>query len=132
MVGNDKLKDAFIDSLKGDPVARDKFGTIIGKDDYVIFGTGSQAAADLNFGKVVKINYKMSKAKEKERVSSVTVRCIDKYRSWRYVNNDAADKATEIKGYIVSPRKRAFQSFSSSWVTDTIPDWVKELLDEDE
>jgi len=127
MVG-DKIKDAFLDSLKGDPVARDKFGTIIGKDDFIIFGTGSQAAADLNFGRVIKINYKLTKDKKKERVSSVTVRCIDKATSWRWQDKEL----DEVNGFICSPRKRAFNSFARSFVTDDVPEFVKELLDGDD
>ena len=82
---------------------------------------------------MVKVNYSEDKwgdNKGKEKVSSVTVRCIEKANSWRIKKSD--EDVKEVNGYVMAPRKRAFQRFSTSWVTDAVPDFIKELLGDDE
>lgn len=76
----DRKRIEFVSKLKDKPYACDVFNRAIRPGDVLIFGTGTQSAAGLNFGLVEKFNYKIadkwtSAARDgDEYVSSVTVK----------------------------------------------------------
>jgi len=73
----DRKRIEFVSKLKDKPYACDVFNRAIQPGDILIFGTGTQSAAGLNFGLVEKFNYKehgYGTRKGDEYVSSVTVK----------------------------------------------------------
>jgi hypothetical protein len=76
----DRKRIEFVSKLKDKPYACDVFNRAIQPGDILIFGTGTQSAAGLNFGLVEKFNYKIGDTytyhipKGEEYVSSVTVK----------------------------------------------------------
>jgi len=127
-MAGDKIKDAFIDTLKGKPLAKDKFGTIIGIGDYLCWGTGSQAAANLNFGRVVKINYNKANFRHEAGtiVSSISTVAIEKNNQYRHKDY----KGKIINGYVRSSRKKTISNISASFVLEHPPKLVTELCDD--
>jgi hypothetical protein len=77
---SDRKRIEFVSKLKDKPYACDVFNRAIRPGDILIFGTGTQSAAGLNFGLVEKFNYKIANhrtynhEKNSEYVSSVTVK----------------------------------------------------------
>ena len=129
---DDKIKNAFVDTLKGKPVAKDVFGTVIGKGDFICWGAGSQKASQLNFGRVMKINYKKD-YNGIERVSSVTCKVMKQHMDWDYrakIKEGKVPAPREVKGFHISHRKQAVTSFQSSWVLDNPPEAMLELFNE--
>lgn len=76
----DRKRIEFISRLKDKPYACDVFNRAIRPGDILIFGTGTQSAAGLNFGLVEKFNYKTANLwthnhqTGDDYVSSVTVK----------------------------------------------------------
>jgi hypothetical protein len=76
----DRKRIEFVSKLKDKPYACDVFNRAIRPGDILIFGTGTQSAAGLNFGLVEKFNYKTADRWMHEHkigddyVSSVTVK----------------------------------------------------------
>ncbi len=76
----DRKRIEFVSKLKDKPYACDVFNRAIQPGDILIFGTGTQSAAGLNFGLVEKFNTKIADhttyhhPTNEEYVSSVTVK----------------------------------------------------------
>ena len=73
----DRKRIEFVGKLKDKPYACDVFNRAIQPGDILIFGTGTQSAAGLNFGLVEKFNYKIinyGTRQGEEYVSSATVK----------------------------------------------------------
>ena len=76
----DRKRVEFVNKLKDKPYACDIFNRAIQPGDILIFGTGTQSAAGVNFGLVEKFNYKKAghrtyhHAVGDDYVSSVTVK----------------------------------------------------------
>jgi len=76
----DRKRIEFVNKLKDKPYACDIFNRAIQPGDILIFGTGTQSAAGVNFGLVEKFNYKTAghmtyhHVKGEDYVSSVTVK----------------------------------------------------------
>lgn len=82
----DRKRIEFVSKLKDKPYACDVFNRAIQPGDILIFGTGTQSAAGLNFGLVEKFNYKLGDTytphipKYEKYVSSVTVKVANVWR----------------------------------------------------
>lgn len=83
----DRRRIEFVGKLKDKPYACDVFNRAIRLGDILIFGTGTQRAAGLNFGLVERFNYKIANLRSyrdqlgDEYVSSVTVKVAKVYNN---------------------------------------------------
>ena len=110
---SDRKRVEFVSKLKDKPYACDVFNRAIQPGDILIFGTGTQSAAGLNFGLVEKFNYKTHQnysryhnhVKGEEYVSSVTVKVA---KVWR-------DKITLMN-------RRGLASFREACILDNPPE----------
>ena len=133
-MAGDKKKDAFVDTLKGKPVPRDMFGTIIGIGDYICWGTGAQKATGVCFGRVVKINLNKNTygVEDGTRVSSVSCETVRKTFSLdeRRKNMHKDGSVKVINGFHKANRKASVSQWKTAWVLDNPPKTVVELLDD--
>ena len=113
----DRKRVEFVNKLKDKPYACDIFNRAIQPGDILIFGTGTQSAAGVNFGLVEKFNYKTAThmtynhAKDAEYVSSVTVKVAT-------VRNDQ----------IRLQNRRGLASFRDACILDNPPDSIMSVF----
>lgn len=113
----DRKRIEFVSKLKDKPYACDVFNRAIQPGDILIFGTGTQSAAGLNFGLVEKFNYKTAdrwtyNAEEGEDyVSSVTVKV-----------------ATVWNDKIQLQNRRGLSSFGRACILDNPPEDIVEVF----
>ena len=111
----DRKRVEFVNKLKDKPYACDIFNRAIQPGDILIFGTGTQSAAGLNFGLVEKFNYKdhvsYSSKKVEEYVSSVTVKVAT-------VRNDI----------IRLQNRRGLASFREACILDNPPENIMDVF----
>ena len=113
----DRKRIEFVSKLKDKPYACDVFNRAIQPGDILIFGTGTQSAAGLNFGLVEKFNYKIAgrgtyhHKTDEEYVSSVTVKVA---KVW----NDS----------IRLQNRRGLASFTEACILDNPPDDIVDVF----
>lgn len=116
----EQAKDSFVKILRGKQVPRDMFGTIINIGDILVFGSGSQSASALKFGRVEKINYNgVDRETGEEKLSSVTITPVE--RRWN-------PKTQEVSLRITN--KRGLTGYKTSWVITNVPPIVSDALAE--
>ena len=109
----DRKRVEFVNKLKDKPYACDIFNRAIQPGDILIFGTGTQSAAGVNFGLVEKFNYKTADyrtyhhAKGEDYVSSVTVKVAQ-------VRNDKVQLRN----------RRGLASFNDACILDNPPESI--------
>lgn len=113
----DRKREIFVNKLKGKDFPRDSFSRAIQPGDIIIFGTGTQNAAGLNFGLVEKFNYKTGidyQTKDKTKyVSSITVKVAT-------VNNNK----------IILHNRRGLARFRAACILDFPPKEIIEVFEE--
>ena len=127
-----KDRDAFIKTLKGDPVPKDMFGTVIDIGDYICWGAGGGLASALNFGRVCKINHKTDRTGDK-KVTSVTVERVKNSIDWetrKKIKIGKMEQPKEINGFHKSHRKHAVSNYSNAWIMEHPPRTIAELFED--
>ncbi len=113
----DRKRVEFVNKLKDKPYACDIFNRAIQPGDILIFGTGTQSAAGLNFGLAEKFNYKTAdynrhgRKKGEDYVSSVTVKVAT-------VRNDI----------IRLQNRRGLASFREACILDNPPENIMDVF----
>lgn len=110
----DRKRIEFVSKLKDKPYASDVFNRAIQPGDILIFGTGTQSAAGLNFGLVEKFNYKIidyGKREGEEYVSSITVKVATVWRNTIRLQN-----------------RRGLASYSEACILDNPPEDIVEVF----
>ena len=113
----DRKRIEFVSKLKDKPYACDVFNRAIQPGDILIFGTGTQSAAGLNFGLVEKFNTKTAGQNDyrhsagADYVSSVTVKVAT-------VRNDT----------IRLQNRRGLASFREACILDNPPENIVEVF----
>lgn len=113
----DRKRIEFVSKLKDKPYACDVFNRAIQPGDILIFGTGTQITAGLNFGLVEKFNYKTANDEThhhrsgEDYVSTVTVKVA---KVW----NDT----------IRLQNRRGLASFREACILDNPPEDIVEIF----
>ena len=110
----DRKRIEFVSKLKDKPYACDVFNRAIQPGDILIFGTGTQSAAGLNFGLVEKFNYKVidyGSRKGEEHVSSVTVKVAKVWRDSIRLQN-----------------RRGLASYNEACILDNPPEGILDVF----
>ena len=113
----DRKRIEFVSKLKDKPYACDIFNRAIQPGDILIFGTGTQSAAGLNFGLVEKFNYKIC-----------TGRTYRREKGEEYVSSVTVKVATVRNDIIRLKNRRGLASFNDACILDNPPESIMSVF----
>jgi len=113
----DRKRIEFVSKLKDKPYACDIFNRAIQPGDILIFGTGTQSAAGLNFGLVEKFNYK-----------TATQYTYTHKTGEDYVSSVTVKVATVRNDIIRLQNRRGLASFREACILDNPPENIMDVF----
>ena len=113
----DRKRIEFVSKLKDKPYACDIFNRAIQPGDILIFGTGTQSAAGVNFGLVEKFNYKTA--------SHMT---YNHQTGDDYVSSVTVKVATVRNDQIRLQNRRGLASFRDACILDNPPESIMSVF----
>lgn len=113
----DRKRIIFFSKLKDKPYACDVFNRAIQLGDILIFGTGTQSTAGLNFGLVEKFNYMTANHKTRNHQSGED-----------YVSTLTVKPATVWNDTIRLQNRRGLASFREACILDNPPKDIVEVF----
>lgn len=113
----DRKRIEFVSKLKDKPYACDVFNRAIRLGDILIFGTGTQSAAGLNFGLVEKFNYKIATNRTYNGTTGWGIATHDEY-----VSTVTVKVARVWNDTIKLQNRRGLASFREACILDNPPE----------